>query len=1590
MSSSASPLPSGHAHTARIGSAADAHRRQGDAVERPLVTSGDDATRKSATPHVRAVPMASASPDKKPFVRQRRLPSILLDSWEFRKLAAEGSVLANAMVSYDVDGDGLEEVIVGTTEGLLCVVKPDHREPLFLRVLAATISVVLYTPIQSRLVLVTLEGQCEITDHFLKPAQPPQTGKESAKTYWASSTECVDGGASVGGPPYGRTDSTSSLPRTSLSLNGGGRPAGGARSGLTTSSTAGRPWSAEGPMPTRVFHVPSNCLCADLSPERGTDLIFLGSYDRRFYVYSLMNGSCLVSLFLHDPITSVKSFAIPTSAPDTHPATTLSSTFVGEKRASNRASRCGSVSGSQITRTSCSTGVGGSGLLADSPRETETMSDRLAKVSVLSYVPLVFISTPTHLILLPAGLGDIQQWRKLQPKSAQLPLTVQLESDDSLLLPHQSTYSKPQQAPQKHTGGRPSLSSGESNPHEEGNAAPPHMSRVPLASSPGLRKPLQVSAETNYRVARAGNAPAGKASSRPVQLGVSTEEHRCDSAGVPMEGVQHTMTVSVPVSMTAAAAGAASGSPLSSSQLRCQARKRAIQAAEMGRPVLVKPLWALHIGRHALDVPLLQTVVSSHEYSESCSVPAAVAAGSPQCSSFANAIAQEDAPDAATGSPSADQLYGSQGSPTKPIQNSVRGKKTSQRAPNSSAFYVSLPSSTSAPQGGATVASNNTCNSTAEQRGTVTTPAGFLHRRDNDHSRDGGGRTEASSTTPALSAMGEASELNVPRSSWHTQTHSLHRRLRQCYPSNSSDEDKPAGGGTRCRSVEDDGEDAGSLSDDGDLSHGDCAAPVMSASDTVLRAQKEDGSEDGDYGTVTDEDFRLDRSGVSVTKIYSSSSDVSGRSSSGEVAEWGANCGRRALSSSVTRHSRQHHHHGTDTAEPASLACSLCHRRAESAPVVLMRRTRVPDSVDNGSGNASGTGLLETTSPTTAAVHMYLGSPAEEKSKLRGHQDRRWVAARRQGETGGRGSSQGCALQGSVLRQQYPQQHQSAHGTAPSPAVASSAPACAEVRLPTSVDVSVGASQVVVALSCEDGLALELRFSMVRLSSLSRSERRLPRGTVRLYDLKNPRVFHAKADAAFSTSRSATTDARPKDDVPVRDCGSGDSTRSASCLTSPEGACLLQQPHRHGSMRRQPQSKGASPVMYNIYLPTPVRGQAGTTATLSSLSHVSDLSFTSSHQQQCSRSGRRGYGDTSVGPTTTTVINTLVANATVTAGASLPPDDTGCYVSATADHVLGASTGDAPILDADGGTVRNSRNVHVQPHGEDTLVLRAQCLWAARLSESPLVQRSRVFKVRDSHLDNAFCTVFVAANGTCFAVDGDSLSVVECCIKEDCSSFTLMFGPLSTTPMLPAWVSATTLQEAPADASVGAKEGAVTGASAATMNFNALRGTGERTISCVCVSLDELCIYSVGEVNQLWGRRGTSASFPITSGVKEPISLLSWCLPDQSCARAAEAADASIGEADQGIDIAQGCCQAFMDPEEQALLLQLARKLSQHEQYAGLLSCNDTGTSADVASGREHSTDPDNEVLTRVKQLLLCDYSEQEWERLKWFEHALT
>ncbi|ESL06731.1 FG-GAP repeat protein [Trypanosoma rangeli SC58] len=218
------------------------------------------------------------------FSEVRRLPATQVNSWEFRKHAQEGSVMPNALVACDVDGDGVAEVVFGTTGGQLLVVKADRRMPIYSRTLTATISIVLYNMAYRRLVVLTLEGQCEVTEGFLVGgcrAAPPasSTSGQNKRQHDAVSTPSVENSSHLTNYVTGQDE------------------------GMKVNNTPC--------MSSHVFCVAPNCTCGDITAEEGATTVFLGS-DNCIYAYSLTpGGECLGSLFLQAPVTSMRCFTVP-------------------------------------------------------------------------------------------------------------------------------------------------------------------------------------------------------------------------------------------------------------------------------------------------------------------------------------------------------------------------------------------------------------------------------------------------------------------------------------------------------------------------------------------------------------------------------------------------------------------------------------------------------------------------------------------------------------------------------------------------------------------------------------------------------------------------------------------------------------------------------------------------------------------------------------------------------------------------------------------------------------------------------------------------------------------------------------------------------------------------------------------------------------------------------------------------------------------------------------------------------------------------------------------------------------------------------
>lgn len=181
-------------------------------------------------------------------VKSVRHPSaICCDSWEFRKICSEGSVFPNGFLVADLDGDGTEEYLVGTTEGELLIMMSGKRNALFSATIAGTISVVMFTPSKRTILVVTLEGQCEVRD-----APSPQVlGKQ---------------------PDLRKVSAGDGLE---------------VRCRLT---------------------IPANCTCGDL--DATGNLLFLGSSDRRVYAYDLVTNVCIGNIFLQSQVFSVRCVSV--------------------------------------------------------------------------------------------------------------------------------------------------------------------------------------------------------------------------------------------------------------------------------------------------------------------------------------------------------------------------------------------------------------------------------------------------------------------------------------------------------------------------------------------------------------------------------------------------------------------------------------------------------------------------------------------------------------------------------------------------------------------------------------------------------------------------------------------------------------------------------------------------------------------------------------------------------------------------------------------------------------------------------------------------------------------------------------------------------------------------------------------------------------------------------------------------------------------------------------------------------------------------------------------------------------------------------
>nr|CCC89314.1 unnamed protein product [Trypanosoma congolense IL3000] len=172
--------------------------------------------------------------------------------------------------------------------------KMGYRTPVYSRTIAATISVVLYSSQARWLVVVTLEGQCEVIEGFIVTNDIENAEDNGAVTHRAASF-------------------ASSCKRNEHGSNAGSKSKmfAGDNTNKRQSDALDREYKVSGP--SYVFPIQPNCTCGDVSAGEGSDnsLVFLGSYDGHVYVYSISDsGELCGSLFFQSQVSSMKSFIL--------------------------------------------------------------------------------------------------------------------------------------------------------------------------------------------------------------------------------------------------------------------------------------------------------------------------------------------------------------------------------------------------------------------------------------------------------------------------------------------------------------------------------------------------------------------------------------------------------------------------------------------------------------------------------------------------------------------------------------------------------------------------------------------------------------------------------------------------------------------------------------------------------------------------------------------------------------------------------------------------------------------------------------------------------------------------------------------------------------------------------------------------------------------------------------------------------------------------------------------------------------------------------------------------------------------------------
>eukprot|EP00758_Cryptobia_borreli_P001950 Tbor_TRINITY_DN2663_c0_g1::TRINITY_DN2663_c0_g1_i1::g.17890::m.17890 len=95
---------------------------------------------------------------EKQFTTISRPSAVRIDTWEFRKIVKEGCVLSNCFLSCDLDKDGEDELVMGSTEGNVVIMKTSWSKPVATFTVQGTVSTVLFNTKKDVLIVVSLEA----------------------------------------------------------------------------------------------------------------------------------------------------------------------------------------------------------------------------------------------------------------------------------------------------------------------------------------------------------------------------------------------------------------------------------------------------------------------------------------------------------------------------------------------------------------------------------------------------------------------------------------------------------------------------------------------------------------------------------------------------------------------------------------------------------------------------------------------------------------------------------------------------------------------------------------------------------------------------------------------------------------------------------------------------------------------------------------------------------------------------------------------------------------------------------------------------------------------------------------------------------------------------------------------------------------------------------------------------------------------------------------------------------------------------------------------------------------------------------------